>query len=198
VIRATLRNPGWCETLKAIVDLGVLTDDEMSFEGLSYGGMIDTLAPGGGTRQERVAAKVGVAADSTAIQNMEWLGMFEDAPIPLEKGGTIDAMTHLMLDRMSYGEGERDMIVLHHEFFADFADHKERITSTLIDCGIPKGDSAMSRTVGLPAAVVSRFLLEGKVSGSGVHIPVDKGVYIPVLDELERLGIKCEEKSAKI
>ncbi|MFH1279852.1 MAG: saccharopine dehydrogenase C-terminal domain-containing protein [Candidatus Eisenbacteria bacterium] len=199
VVRATLRNPGWCETLKALVDLGVLGSDEIDMKGLTYGGMIDKLAPGGGGRKERVAKKVGIAPDSTAMKNIEWLGLFADEAIPLKKGGVIDVMTHRMLEKMSYAPGERDMIVLHHEFLAEFpGGKKERITSTLIDCGIPKGDSAMSRTVGLPAAVASRLLLEGKIKAKGVHIPVLPEIYEPVLVELERLGIRCEEKTEVI
>lgn len=199
VVRATLRNPGWCETLKAIVDLGVLGAEEVDLEGLTYGGMIDRLAPGGGDRKERAAKKVGVPADSPAIANMKWLGLFSDEAIPVKKGGYIDVMTHRMLEKMSYKKGERDMIVLHHEFLGEFPDgKKERITSTLVDCGIPNGDSAMSRTVGLPAAVASRFLLEGRIKATGVHIPVTPEIYEPVLEELERLGIRCEEKTKVI
>lgn len=199
VIRATLRNPGWCETLKVIVDLGLLGAEDEDLKGLTYGGMLDRLAPGAGDRKARVAKKAGVAADSTAIKNLEWLGLFSDEMIPVKKGGFIDVMTHRMLEKMSYGKGERDMIVLHHEFLGEFPDgKKERITSTLIDCGIPNGDSAMSRTVGLPAAVASRLLLEGKIKATGVHIPVSPEIYDPVLDELERLGIKCIEQTEVI
>jgi saccharopine dehydrogenase (NADP+, L-glutamate forming)/spermidine synthase len=195
VLRATLRNPGWCETLKCIVDLGVLDTEVRDLRGLTFGGMVDRLAPGDGDRKARVAKKLAVAPDSTAMKNIEWLGVFKDDPIPLEKGGYIDVMTHRMLEKMSYGKGERDMIVLHHEFLGEFPDgHKERITSTLVDYGIPNGDSSMSRTVGYPAAIGARFVLEGKIRGIGVHIPVTPEIYEPVLDELERLGVRCVEK----
>ncbi|MFH1681375.1 MAG: saccharopine dehydrogenase C-terminal domain-containing protein [Candidatus Eisenbacteria bacterium] len=199
VFRATLRNPGWCETLKCIVDLGVLDTEERDLGGLTYGGMVDRLAPGDGDRRARVAKKLGVAAGSAAMKNIEWLGLFGEEPLPLAKGGYIDVMTHRMLEKMSYAKGERDMIVLHHEFLGAFeGGKKERITSTLVDFGIPKGDSAMSRTVGYPAAIAARFLLEGKIKGSGVHIPVAPEIYNPVLDELERLGIECVEKTETI
>jgi saccharopine dehydrogenase (NADP+, L-glutamate forming)/spermidine synthase len=195
VIRATLRNPGWCETLKCIVDLGLLDTEERDLGGLTYGGMVDRLAPGDGDRRARTAKKLGVSESSTAMRNLDWLGVFGDEPIPLRKGGYIDVMTHRMLEKMSYGKGERDLIVLHHEFLGAFSDgHKEKITSTLVDLGIPGGDSAMSRTVGYPAAIAARFLLEGKIRETGVHIPVSAAIYEPVLDELERLGIRCVER----
>mgnify|MGYP000738915826 CR=1 FL=1 len=48
-------------------------------------------------------------------------------------------------------EGERDAVVLFHEFKAWFAedDHYERLTSSLVDFGVPHGDTSMSRTVSL-------------------------------------------------
>ena len=83
---------------------------------------------------------------------MEWLGLLGPDPLP---GPTapVDILTARMLEKMSYGEGERDMLVLQHTFVAVFPDRTEHITSTMIDFGIPGGDSSMNRTVGLPAAV---------------------------------------------
>ncbi|MBN1825694.1 MAG: saccharopine dehydrogenase NADP-binding domain-containing protein [Candidatus Eisenbacteria bacterium] len=199
VIRATLRNFGWCETLKAIVDLGFLDDEKRDLGGKTYGAVLAEMA-GGSDPKKAVMKKLGIAADATPITNMAWLGLFGDEKIPFDKGSYLDALEKIMLEKMGYGPGERDMIVLHHRFTAGgFSDgHKEHITSTLIDFGIPKGDSAMSRTVGLPAAVATRYLLEGKIKGSGVHIPVSPEVYQPVLEELERLGIHCLEKSETV
>ncbi len=71
----------------------------------------------------------------------------------------------------------------------------ERITSTMIDFGIPGGDSSMNRTVGLPAAIGVRFILEGRFSQPGVVVPVMPEFYEPALAELERLGIHFTETS---
>ena len=53
----------------------------------------------------------------------------------------------------------------------------------------------MARTVGLPAAIGVRMILDGKITLTGVQIPVLPEIYNPVLDELERLGIAFEEKT---
>jgi hypothetical protein len=52
----------------------------------------------------------------------------------------------------------------------------------------------MARTVGLPAAVGARFVLEGKIRETGVHIPVIPEIYTPILQELNKLGITFKEK----
>ena len=52
----------------------------------------------------------------------------------------------------------------------------------------------MSRTVGLPAAIGARLVLEGRIGLTGVHVPVHPEIYGPILEELEALGIRFEEK----
>jgi hypothetical protein len=64
----------------------------------------------------------------------------------------------------------------------------------MIDFGIPGGDSSMNRTVGLPAAVAVRFILEGRFNHPGVVVPVMKDFYEPAIEELERLGIQFTEE----
>ena len=87
------------------------------------------------------------------------------------------------------------MVVLQHEFLVRTESGRtERIVSTLVDYGVPGGDSSMSRTVGLPAGIGARLVLEGKISSSGVRVPVDPEIYGPILDELEKLGVRFEEK----
>ncbi len=104
-----------------------------------------------------------------------------------------------MLEKMSYEKGERDMLILYHNFIAEYENgSKEEITSTMIDYGIPNGDSSMSRTVSLPVAIAVRMILEGRFSKPGVWIPVIPELYNPILNELENFDIKCEETIRKL
>jgi len=146
-----------------------------------------------------MANKLGIQQDSFILDNFEWLGLFSSEDIPIKKGGAIDVLTAIMLNKMSYEEGERDMLVLYHNFIAEYENgNKEEITSTMIDYGIPNGDSSMSRTVSLPIAIGIRMILEGKFSKPGVWVPVIPELYKPILDELETLGIKCIENSKQL
>jgi len=198
MFRGTLRYKGWCDTLKALVDLGYLDATESEWSGRTFadlGWQLVTQKPSGELRAA-FAKKLNVPLDSPILDRCEWLGLFSDEALPLERGGAIDILTARMLEKMPYQPGERDMIVLYHHFLAEYPDgQKEEITSTLIDYGIPHGDSSMSRTVSLPAAVGARLILEGKFARPGVWIPVIPELYNPILDELETQGIKCEEAS---
>ena len=101
-----------------------------------------------------------------------------------------------MFERLAFKPGERDLIVLYHDFLAHYPDgRKEHITSKMIDFGIKDGDSSMSRTVSLPAAIGVHMILEGKITATGVLRPVTPDIYNPVLDELAALNIECKEST---
>ena len=52
--------------------------------------------------------------------------------------------------------------------------------------------TAMAKTVGLPVGVAVKLILTGELNLTGVHIPVIKEIYEPVLKELSKLGIEFE------
>ena len=85
------------------------------------------------------------------------------------------------------------MLVMQHEFVVEYPDRTEKITSTLVDYGIPNGDSSMSRLVGLPAAIAARMILQGEIVLTGVHVPMIPEIYEPVLAELETMGVAFTE-----
>jgi len=211
MLRGTLRNFGWCETLKAIADLGVLKDDAVhtGIGRLTPAAWLRRYVPGSGKLRADVAAKLGLAESHAILERFAWLGLFDEKPIGLERGSNLDILARQMFDRMAYRPGERDMVVLHHEFTAEYPardagksqipspkPQTTKIFSTLIDCGIPHGDSAMARTVSLPAAIGVRMILEGKLKLTGVQIPVAPEIYGPILAELAKLGIECKERKA--
>jgi saccharopine dehydrogenase (NADP+, L-glutamate forming) len=196
--RGTLRYPGWCQTLKKVVDLGLLDETEQNVKGLSYADFLGKLIKKEKSEnlKKDLADYLNIDEDSEPMKRFEWLGLFSDERIPTEKGSPLDVFADRLLEKLKYEEGERDMIVLHHDFTAKYpGGKKEKITSTLVDYGIPRGDSSMSRTVGLPAAIGATLILNGKIKETGVHIPVTPEIYEPALHELEKLNIVCKEKA---
>jgi saccharopine dehydrogenase-like NADP-dependent oxidoreductase len=132
--------------------------------------------------------------DAKPITDLAWLGLFADEPLPEGKTSPIGFLAEQMQSTMAYRPGERDMLVMQHEFVAEYPDRQEAITATMIDYGIPHGDTSMSRTVGLPAAIAVRMILQDELAGlSGVYAPVIPEIYEPVLAELAELGISLTE-----
>jgi saccharopine dehydrogenase (NADP+, L-glutamate forming) len=195
MFRGTLRNLGWCETMKKIVDLGLVDTDKLDdIAGLTFAQFTARLIGSSGDLKQDLAAYLSIAEDSQVMSRLEWLGLLSDDPLPVKKDAPIDILTARMLDKMQFEEGERDLLILQHEFMAEYPDRKQKITATMVDFGIPHGDTSMSRTVGLPAAIGVRMILQGKINVTGVHTPVIPEIYEPVLEELEQLGIGFTEK----
>jgi len=199
IFRGTLRYPGWSETVRKLVDTGWLGTEAVDLAGLTFGQLTAKLlgTPGDDVCQEAIE-RLEIDRDSYAFKNFEWLGLFSDEPLPVAEGSPLDALVAHMLAKMQYAEGERDMLVMQHEFIAHYPDHREKITSTMIDYGIPHGDTSMSRTVGLPAAIGVRLILQGQVKLTGVHRPVIPELYEPILAELKKLNIGFTEKVESI
>lgn len=197
VMRGTYRNLGWCDTLKKIVDLGLINDAPLSgLEGITYKQMMADIA--GVNEQDDVmdaiAKKVSISKDHFVIKNLEWLGLFREDTVP-GFNNYLDILSQRLLEKLYYKDGEKDMLILKHTFIVENIDKTQRtITSTMIDYGIPNGDSSMARTVSLPLAIGIKLMAENKINLTGVQIPIKKEIYEPVLNGLEPLGIKMVEK----
>ena len=200
IYRGTLRYVGWCETLKRFIELGLLDEEERSDLGrFSYRELLEELTRSSDLNElkRNLELQFHIYKDSTVMKKIEWLGLLSDEPLPLWKGSVFDVVLTQMLRKMNYKDNERDMVVLQDEFIVEYPDERpsEKIVSTLIDYGIPGGDSAVARTVGIPAAIATKLILQARIDLKGVHIPVDPAIYEPVLKELAEHHITVREKT---
>jgi len=112
---------------------------------------------------------------------------------------------------MKYETGERDLVMLQHKFFVEWADGTEVcviavfskyplnvfqqiLTSTLEAYGSPSGHSAMALTVGLPAGIATQLVLDGVLSTPGVQAPYTKEICDPIRKILEEEGLGLVER----
>nr|WP_319997394.1 saccharopine dehydrogenase C-terminal domain-containing protein [uncultured Draconibacterium sp.] len=202
--RGTFRYPDWCEIMDAMKTLGLFTSDKQSFAGKTYKKiMARQLEVYPANIKEKAAEQLRLPIDSPAIIAMEWLGLFSGYMPSMEEGSNFDLITDLMLKKMMLPEGARDMVIMLHSFLVENADGStEVVKSRLLDYAT-KEDTSISRTVALPAAIAVKMILDGRINDKGVHIPVSKTIYEPILTELENLGIAMQEEwgleeSAKI
>jgi saccharopine dehydrogenase-like NADP-dependent oxidoreductase len=200
MFRGTFRYPGWGHFWSCFSKLGLLdrsARDDLA--GKTWAQVMASLVgekPGPELRAQ-LAQRAGVPVDDKALDWAEWLGLFGETPLT-DDGTLLDCVAALMLEKMTYAKDERDMLLMQHTFRAEYPDGTaEDITSTMLDFGIPGGDSSMARTVSLPAAIAARLILEGQITARGVLVPVIPEIYNPVLDELGTLDIKLEETWTK-
>ncbi len=160
MFRGTLRYPGWCATMKAAADLGLFEIDEQEWpQGTTYAQVVCRRLPASNAPlPQRVAAFTGTSTDSEVLARLEWAGLLSDRPIPERRASPLDIFGNRLMRLMMYQPGERDMVMLQHTFTVTYPDKsQEEIRSTLVETGEPWGDTAMARTVSLPAAIAARL-----------------------------------------
>ena len=85
IMRGTYRNLGWCDTFKKLVDLGMTDETPVpALRGRTYRYMMALLA---GVEESddvegQVAESVGLERNHFVIENLKWLGLFEEEPLP--------------------------------------------------------------------------------------------------------------------
>ncbi len=198
--RGTLRNIGHCETWNYFKKLGLLNRElTFNYRQTTPRQVIAALIKSDGKNLTADIAKyLGVPEYSVTIQKMKWLGLLSDQLLPLDQGTAFDMFAHILQEKLVFQPEEQDLLVQHHEFIAEYPGKKEKTTSTMVDLGIPGGDSSMSRTVGLPAAIATRLIANSTIKLTGVQIPVLPEIYNPVLDELEKMNIKLIEHTTPL
>jgi saccharopine dehydrogenase-like NADP-dependent oxidoreductase len=194
--RGTFRYKGWCETLDLMKNLNMLDDTAYNYSGKSY---IEFLSERSGLEiknlRNALALKLGIPAQSTAIQSLDYLGFFSDEKLKYNDSTPFEITSDRMIKKMLLSGNERDTVILQHIFLAVYPDgSREVIKSSMLDFGSPDTNTSIARTVALPAAIAVKLILEEKIVVKGVHRPVIPQIYRPVLEELKTLGVVMTEE----
>jgi len=195
LFRGTLRYPGWSETLRSLLDLGLLETEAVEGGAKTFGALTTRLLPSEDAEvRQRVASFLEVPVDHAVLERMEWLGLFSDRALPDPRSAPLDLVAGLFQEKLQYAPGEHDMVALEHHFVASTKEGgRRRIIARLLVISESGDRSAMARTVGTPAGLACALILDGKVSLTGVRIPVAEELSAPILEGLRQRGFRIEE-----
>jgi spermidine synthase len=204
VVRGTLRYAGFPEFIKALVQLGWLNAEPKEWlkEGLTWKEVSQKVVGANDASEasivERIKAICSFPDESEAsriISGLRWIGLFSDEKVAVRAGNLLDTLCARLEVLMKYETGERDLVMLQHKFYVEWADGKEDIiTSTLEAYGSPSGHSAMALTVGLPCGIATQLVLDGVINTPGVLAPYTKEICDPIREILEAEGVALVEK----
>ncbi len=202
IIRGTLRKRGFCDAWDVFVQLG-LTDDTYLIEGietftwkdLTRSFLPDTELP----VQDALAAYLSIPHRTDLLDKLEWLGIFSDEKIDLQKATPAQALQKLLESKWSLQPGDKDMCVMLHRMHYSLQGKRYLLQSEMVAVGEDEVHTAMAKTVGLPAAITTKLILNGSIQQRGVIIPVTKDIYEPVLAELHNdFGIGFSETQTEL
>lgn len=196
--RGTLRRMRFGKAWDVFVKLG-LTDDSYAMENsetMTNREFINSFLPYNpfDTVELKLMHILKIDQDSTIIEKLRWLGLFENTVIGLKKTSPAKILQHILEKKWKMEDNDNDMVVMMHRFGYELNGEYIRKDAWMVECGDGKERTAMAKTVGLPLAIATKLYLEEKIDLKGLHIPIDKKLYEPILAELQGFGIKFLEK----
>ena len=191
-IRATLRYPGFCEAWNLLVKLG-LTANNYPIEGsekMTYREWVSSYLPKSHAKlEDSLADQLRIERGGTLHQKLLWTDLLTDRPIKRVSGTPAEILLDLLLDKLKFKKGDTDMLVFYERILYRLNGKLREHVSHLVTKGLDHDYTAISRTVGLPAAIGAKLILNGELNIRGVVYPWAPEVYEPILNELADLGI---------
>jgi len=193
IFRGTLRKPDYCKHWDAFVKLG-MTDDTYAMtdiEGMTFREFTNSFLP---YSTEKLEDKFKAFTGLDDISRFEWLGLFSDQTITLSKGSPAQVLQSILVPKWELEEEDKDLIVMQHQFEYEIDGQAYKHKSSFGLEGKDSQMTGMAMTVGYPLAIAVKMYLKGKITRTGVHIPVHKNIYNPILEELEKMNITFIEE----
>ena len=192
VIKGRIMRKGFEKFWDVLIKLG-LTNTTNKVEMLddpSFINYLRSLLPHSPNDAPEHLLRVHVGASDEDIEKLKWLGLFEDAWFEGVQSVTPSHILQYLLERkLSMAEQDKDYIIIHHELGYSLHQQFYRFKATFLSEGSEQKHSALAKAVGWTIGAAAKAVLVGNIKLKGVHTPVRKEIYDPVLNELEDLGI---------
>jgi saccharopine dehydrogenase-like NADP-dependent oxidoreductase len=198
--RGTIRRVGFSKAWNMFVQLG-MTDDSYVMEdseNMSYRQFVNSFLPYHPTDSVEIKTRLILKIDQDDIMwdKLLELDLFNpDKKVNLPNATPAQILEKILSDSWSLEPEDKDMIVMYHKFGYELNGEKKQIDSKMVCIGDDQTYTAMAKTVGLPVAMATLLILNGKITTPGVQLPINREVYLPILKELEAYGVIFNEQT---
>lgn len=197
-MRATLRYPAFIKGWDVVIKAGLVDEtDSFTADNSSYADWTAQKLGIPNNDKLRENFKKQLDADEKEMKQMDWLGLFDNRRINgVGHLSSADILQTLLEERWKMKALDKDMVVMQHQIDYERKGVLVKLTSSMIVTGDNRQYSAMSKTVGLPMAILAKKILLQEISTrnlTGVHIPTMPEIYVPLLKELKKNGIEFME-----
>lgn len=206
IIRGTLRRRNFCDAWQCFIDLG-LTDDHSHLSNMSdvtYSEWIRGILKTEKDKNldERLREYLnypnGSSKWSKILAQLKETGILSDTKIGLDSATPAQILQKLLESKWALKSSEKDQIVMLHEILFEKNNQSRIHRSVLRLDGKNSDQTAMSKLVGLPLAIMSEMVITGEISSVNNTIPIKPEIYLAILNKLEGMGIKFNERIDKI
>lgn len=196
--RGTIRKVGFSRAWNMFVQLG-MTDDSYIIddsETISYREFVNLFLPYHPTDSVEIKLRLslGIEQDDIIWDKLLELDLFnKNKIVGLKEATPAQILEKILTDSWTLKPQDKDMIVMYHKFGYELNGKQHQIDSKMVCIGDDQTYTAMAKTVGLPVAIATLQILNGKITTPGVQLPIKEEVYLPILKELEEFGIHFKE-----
>ena len=200
--RGTLRHPGFCKSWNVLVNLG-LTDDintiknpklETYFDFFNYKLNLSDLKK----LKKYIKKNFLIESDSKEFKNLKWLGLFSNYKLLNRSKKASHLLMEILKNRWKLKKDDIDIVVMYHSFIYKENNNFKRKESFMKIEGKNNLETAMSKTVGLPIALLIELIIKKNLEFKGVFLPFDEIIYNPLLSKLEDNGITFNHSTSNI
>jgi saccharopine dehydrogenase-like NADP-dependent oxidoreductase len=197
--RGTIRRVGFSKAWNMFVQLG-MTDDSYSMENtenMTYRQFVNSFLPYHPTDSVEIKMRLILKIDQDDIMwdKLLELDLFNrNKKVGLKDATPAQILEKILAESWSLQPNDKDMIVMYHKFGYVLNGEEKQIDSKMVCIGDDQTYTAMAKTVGLPVAMATLLILNGKIKTPGVQLPIRKEVYQPILKELEEYGVLFHEQ----
>ena len=198
--RGTIRRVGFSKAWNMFVQLG-MTDDSYVMEGseaMTYRQFVNSFLPYHPTDSVELKMRhiLKIDQDDIMWDKLVELDLFSRSKkVGLKNATPAQILEKILSDSWTLQPEDKDMIVMYHKFGYEWNGITSQIDSKMVCIGDDQMYTAMAKTVGLPVAMATLLILNGKIQTSGVQLPIQKEVYEPILKELESYGVVFNEQA---
>jgi len=198
--RGTIRRVGFSKAWNVFVQLG-MTDDSYSMEDsstMSYRQFTNSFLPYHPTDSVEIKMRLMLKIDQDDLMwdKLLELNLFNATKkVGLRNATPAQILEKILTESWTLQPEEKDMIVMYHKFGYEIKGEKKQIDSKMVCLGEDHAYTAMAKTVGLPVAMATLLILNGKIKTPGVQLPIQEEVYLPILKELEEYGVVFKEET---
>jgi saccharopine dehydrogenase-like NADP-dependent oxidoreductase len=199
VIKGKIFRSGFERLWHLMISFG-LTESHLridAFENASFYNYMDSLMPCVNDEPLEFRLRKFMQASHDDIEKLRWLGWFDnDWPNAKEITPSL-LLRYLLQKKASLLPYDKDCILMRHQLeYIQKDGSRHQFTATLRAEGEDSEDTALSKAIGLTAGAAAKMFLVGSIKAKGIHIPVSKEIYDPILNELDDLGVSfyIEEK----
>lgn len=203
ILRGTLRYSGFSQAARILQSLGLLDSEPhpcLHTQGpeITWRMLICNLLgiEDNSIFYDNLVNVINERTDSEgSVELLEELGLLEDKNI-VKCNTPLDTLTHYLSTRLELGKNERDLVILRHEVGITWPGNKKESRGiNFVVYGDTNGHSAMAKTVGFPAAIATKMILDGEIQERGAILPFAPEIYRTILSRLRFEGLHNTESS---